>query len=130
MATELGPITHLLDIYSVTLHLAWNRDAWAAIRAEVDSLNPDPDSLGFTSRDIDTDTGMPHISFWVDVERHRARGADSYLNALVETVGHEGYHGAGLILDHFGQHYDGDSEAMAYLVGWLAEWMWEHLPDN
>lgn len=32
---------------------------------------------------------------------------------------------AGMLLDHIGQEYDGESEALAYLVGFVAAWLHE-----
>lgn len=37
---------------------------------------------------------------------------------------HEATHAAGMLLDHIGQDYDGESEALAYLVGFIAAFVW------
>ena len=29
-----------------------------------------------------------------------------------------------------GQKYDGNSEALAYLVGWLTRWIWRHVTTD
>ena len=56
---------------------------------------------------------------WLDLKATEA-GSD-----LVDLVAHEAAHAAGALLDHIGQAYDGNSEAFAYLVGFIAGWLWE-----
>ncbi len=118
------PVTHTLDIYSAVVHLATTQKQWDRLRKTVDSLDAEPGGLGFTSCDVfeATDGGtVPHLSIFIDRKAH----ADS-VSALVNTCAHEAAHAAGMLLNHLGQPYDGNSEAHAYLVGWLAQWLWDH----
>lgn len=117
-------VTHLLDVYSVWLHVVTSPAAWARHADRIDSLPAEvPNSLGYTSSDIDAGgqglAGQLHVSFYLDLPAHKG-----LLSALVETVAHEAAHGAGMILDHYEETYTGTSEAHAYLVGWLAQWLW------
>jgi hypothetical protein len=45
---------------------------------------------------------------------------------LVGTCAHEASHAAGRILASIGHTVDETDEPHAYLVEWLARWLWEH----
>lgn len=111
--------SHQLDIYGAWLHVARTERAWTKLRKRIDSL-PDIDdgSLGFTAREVEDD-GTTHLAVFLDA----ARLAGNHVGTA-EIVAHEAAHAAGMLLDHIGQDYDGESEAFAYLVGWMAAWMW------
>ena len=96
---------HRLDVYPVTLHAAYSRDEWAALRDTIDSL-PESEARGVTSRDA-----LP--------DEH---GDDAC---------HEAVHAAGAIFEHVGEdNIKPWSEPHAYLVGFIASWLWEGLPDG
>ena len=111
---------HQLDIYGVWLHSATTHKSWRKLRKDLASLPEIEDgALGTTSRDL-TDDGAVHISVFIDA----ARLVDNP-QGLVEILAHEAAHAAGMLLDHIGQEYDGESEALAYLVGFIAAWVCE-----
>ena len=114
--------SHVLDVYHANLHLTTSRKAWTKLRRTIDSLDKKPDGLGMTTLQLYESTGhsVPHLVWFIDVDAH----GDNF-NGLIETCAHEAVHGAGLLLDHFGQDYNGRSEHHAYLVGWLTRWLWE-----
>ena len=78
-------------------------------------------ALGATTLTLDTETSDMHVNVWIDTARQR-EPIDR-----VRTVIHEATHAAASILDHVGQDYDGESEALAYLVEWIAVWLMGHL---
>jgi hypothetical protein len=108
---------HVLDIYGAHLHLATTRREWSGLRRRIDSL-PELHGIGMTSRDI-TDDGGIHLSVFLDMNLL----ADNP-GAQVEIISHEATHAAGMLLDEIGQEYNGQSEALAYLVGFIAAWLW------
>jgi hypothetical protein len=113
-----------LDIYGVWLHSATTRKAWRKLRNQIDSLPRITDgALGFTSRDVE-DGGDVHISLFIDA----ARLVDNP-QGLTEILAHEAAHAGCMLLDHIDQEYDGQSEAMAYLVGFIAAWTWEAVAE-
>ncbi|MCR1785316.1 hypothetical protein KVF89_22440 [Nocardioides carbamazepini] len=114
------PRSHQLDIYGVWLHHARDDKAWQKLQRRIDSL-PDIEAgaLGFTSRDIGDD-GSINLSVFVDRERLNDNPV-----GLTEILAHEATRAAGMLLDHIGQEYDGLSEALAYLVGFIAAWLHE-----
>lgn len=79
----------------------------------------DQGAIGFTSRDTGDD-GSLHVSVFIDT----ARLADNP-QGLTEMLAHEATHAGGMLLDAIGQEYDGESEALAYLVGFIAAWLWQ-----
>lgn len=110
--------SHQLDIYGAWLHLATTPKQWRRHGDLIDSLRETADgALGFTSRDV-TDDGGIHLSVYIDARRL----ADNEVG-LTEIIAHEAAHAAGMLLDHIGQDYDGESEALAYLVGFIAAWI-------
>ena len=112
------PVSHQLDIYGTWLHVCTDRRAWATLRRTVKDLDPLEDPLGLTSHDIDPD-GQTHISMFIDMDRLAGNPI-----GLCEIVAHEATHAATMLLDHIGQKYDGESEALAYLVGFIAAYCW------
>ena len=115
---------HVLDVYGVHLHLLTKAseldDVRERIGCDADDLPDDTThSLGSASSLTDEKTGDEHHVVWIDVKsrRHRRR-AD-----LIDTIAHECSH----VADHVLQDrnvYGG--EARAYLVGWLAGWVYQH----
>ena len=113
------PVSHQLDIYGTWLHVATDRKAWSSLRRRIDSLAAiERYAIGFTSHDVDDD-GQTHLSVFIHVDRLRGNP-----QGLTEIVAHEAAHAAGLLLDHIGQNYDGESEALGYLVGFIAAYVW------
>lgn len=112
-----------LDIYDAELYLATDLQQWRNLRRSVDALDLDkiPGANGLTDLQVEqTNDGrnVPHIPVFIDV----AALTDPAL--LVNTCAHEAAHVSGLLLDHLGQEA-GNSEAHAYLVGWVAAWLWQ-----
>jgi hypothetical protein len=115
--------SHVLDIYGAHLHVATNHEQWKALRGRVKKLPKQADSLGLTCiRTMVTpdDRHIPVLAFYVDALAHREDVVE-----LVDTCAHEAAHGAGMLLDHIGQPYAGTPEHHAYLVGWLARWLFD-----
>ena len=116
------PRSHQLDIYGGWLHCATTPKQWRALRRQLPSLAEDPGGQGAVSLTLhEADNGLvtPHLAVWLDLKA-TGDGAD-----LVELIAHEAFHAGGALLDHIGQAYDGDSEALAYLVGFIAAWLWQ-----
>lgn len=119
------PRSHQLDIYGAWLHLATDRKAWRKLRRRIDSLPTlEPGMLGLTSRDIGDD-GSVNLSVFIDVKVQAGNPV-----GLTEILAHESAHAAGMLLDHIGQEYDGESEALAYLVGFVAAWLHEGITST
>lgn len=123
-SSKPSPATHALDIYGAQLHATWTPKQWRKVARTIG--RPDakaPESAGRVDSSLWVpDVGLPvfHLLIYVDLKNH---GDDTA--ALVDCIAHESAHAAGAILDHIGQPYDGDtSEAHAYLVGWIAAWLW------
>lgn len=108
---------HVLDVYEVRLVLASTpKDVKKLRRRYGDQIDHAAfDGMGSTS----TLEGSNDIVIYVDGSQPRLK--------MVNTVAHEAYHAAGFILDSVGQPFDPGTEAMAWLVGWLAEWICTHL---
>lgn len=111
------PRSHRLDIYGARLHVATTNAQMGRLAKRFDL--GDPDSIGATYLSIDTQSNEPHLTVWIDTAK--VQGAD-----LVDTIAHEAVHAAAQLLDHIGQRVDRhDSEALAYLTGWIAARCWE-----
>jgi hypothetical protein len=112
--------SYVLDIYGTHLHLATKPKQWRRLARKYDNLIDQNDSPGSVTLFVDTEAlNRIHLAVWVDVAAHDGDGAQ-----LIETVAHEATHAAAQLLDHIGQP-PGDSEALAYLTGWLTRWLWE-----
>jgi hypothetical protein len=115
--------SHMLDIYGAWLHLATDKRQWSALRRQHKGVDlvEDLDSDGICQFVIHTDHGThtPHLFMFLNVKTH----GDDHLR-LTETCAHEATHAAAQLFDHIGQK-GGDSEALAYLVGWLTRWLYE-----
>lgn len=114
------PIHHRLDVYGTHLHLATDRRALATLRRQLPELDKGPHTVGGSTiiGNPEGATRTTHLVIWIDVDAHHTD------DALVDTIAHESTHAGALLLDHIGQAYDGDSEALAYLVGFIAGWTW------
>lgn len=121
------PISHQLDIYGCWIHLARTRGEWRKLRRTVTSIDKAAhESAGSTTHtQWKSDKGrvVSHWVVWVDV--------DAALDDidLLDTVAHEATHVAAGLLEHVGQP-GGDSEALAYLVGWVTAWLWAGCQDR
>lgn len=117
---------HVLDVYGAELHLATTDRQWAKlVRRFNGGLEEDPDDrVGATA--LMVDDGRAHLVMWLDAG---TVGDDAL--GMVTLCAHEATHAAAMLLDHVRQPYDGESEALAYLVGWLTGWLieavdWKH----
>lgn len=117
---------HLLDIYGVRLHLATTPRQLAAIADRFGGLETDPGNVGATELALDTSspTNDAHVVVYVNAAAH---DGDSSGALLAGTVAHEASHAAGMILDHVGASSGANEEHVAYLVGWVAAWVWGRL---
>jgi hypothetical protein len=116
------PASHHLDVYDAWLHLASTPSQWRRLQRK-HGLSPDIDCDGHAQLFVDTgDRNTPHVAIWIN---HKAVGNG---RGLVDTITHESLHAAAQLLDHIGQKADRhDSEALAYLVGFVAGWCWDNL---
>lgn len=108
---------HRLDIFPVELHLITGRKAWRKFWRSIDTMRELPGSAGMTVTVLDRKTGWLHVVIWIDTSWH------GHAKSCRSTAVHEAVHAACSILDHFGQKYDGESETLAYLADWLADWI-------
>ena len=119
---------HILDIYGVHLHLVTDRRQLSALRKRYGIKkipNLDPGQFGATTRFHIEPPDAPdqtHVGIYIQVTAHRGDQGE-----LLDTVAHEVTHAACLILDSTGTEYDGNSEPLAYLIGWLVRWVWTSL---
>ena len=120
--------------YDVVLELALNRAELKAIarRMSAPDLLDHAGALGATTEVAHNDykpggctcsggVGINgrHYVIWVNPAARR-RNVD-----LLRTIAHEATHAGVGILDAVGARYSGeDSEALAYLVDWIAAWCW------
>lgn len=115
--------SHQLDIYGAWLHLATDSKSYKAMRRRLPSLEKQaPEAAGSVTLVLHiAPSGLttPHLAIWIDPAQ-----AETPVD-LIETTAHEATHAATALLDHIGQGYDGGSEALAYLVGWITGWLWE-----
>lgn len=111
--------THHLDIYGVDVHLATSRRDWSTLRRRFDFLERDDTEryLGLTVY-ATRNGGKRYLFFWIAPELEGAQ--------LVGTCAHEASHAAGRILASIGHTVDETDEPHAYLIEWLARWLWEH----
>lgn len=114
--------TTTINPYGATLALATTPKEWAQARRRFGKSSlPKGGALAAGRTDFLTHSGSGHcaIVVWVDVADH-----GKALHAMLTAV-HEAVHAACGLLDHIGQKYDGSSEALAYLVDWITEQLWE-----
>lgn len=114
--------SHLLDIYSIWLHVESTPAKWKALaKKEGLSLNKPDGSLGFVNHSKIVHKGMiHHISVYIDGKSHKDNDI-----ALVETCAHEATHAALTILSIVGQTIRDDDEHVAYLTGWITQWLYQ-----
>lgn len=111
----MAPTSHLLDIYGAWIHVATTKKQWKALeRNHKGAKLGDVDSDGSVHFATHTVAGrhIPHLFIFINTRTH----VD--FNDLAETCAHEATHAAAQLLDHIGQP-GGDSEALAYLTGWI-----------
>lgn len=113
------PASYHLGVYGATLHVATTRKAMTALRRKYDLAKPD--SMGASYLTIDTKANNAiHLIVWLDGD---AVDDDA---ERVDLIAHESVHTAAQLLDHIGQATTThDSEALAYLTGWVAARVWE-----
>lgn len=118
-----------VDPYGVELHLATTERQWSALVSRFGDGGLEDDhnnGIGATCLVLDRETYVAHLVVWLDAD---TIGDDAL--AMVTTCAHEAAHAAGMLLDHVREKYDGESEAFAYLVGWVTRWLieavdWKH----
>lgn len=121
------PSSHVLDVYGVHLHLATTRRQASRLHRLYPALGKISMPTGWGGcakfgHVPPIGIAQLHLAFWVDVAGHRGD-----LGALLDTCAHEATHAGCLILDDCDADYDGNSEPLAYLVGWLTRWLWEQV---
>lgn len=104
----------LIEPYEVTLHFATTRKEWKALAKRFPVIGGVPASAGQTS------SGGDHFFVWVDIKQ-----LEKIDDSPFRTIVHEAYHASAAILDRIGQDYDANSEAMAYLIEYVASLLWE-----
>lgn len=114
------PIHHKLDIYGTELHAAFDHDGWKRLRRINRVLEPAKNlGYGVTYTTQKRDTDQQHI--WVYVDRAKCAAVDE----LVDTASHEATHAAMSILERHAIDLDASQgEPLAYLVGWITNWLW------
>lgn len=119
------PRSHLLDVYDCWVHVATDRRQLATLRQQYGPKSiPKQDEAWFggtTQFRVEPIDGpdINHYVVYIDIASHRGNGAE-----IVNTCAHEATHAAALILDATSTEYDGNSEPLAWLVGWLTRWIW------
>lgn len=113
------PVSHTLDIYGDTLHLATTRRAARTLAKRYElEVAVVVAAVGSTTPVIHSRTGERHVVIWIDVQ------AIDRPRDLIDTLAHEASHAADFIADR-----GLDNEARAYLVGWITGWLWEQVGD-
>jgi hypothetical protein len=112
------PISHQMDVYSAWLHFARSKAEWKKLRKSTGLSLSDIGSVGVTDRFVNPKTGLVQFAVYIDVKSQTPL-------ELIEICAHEAVHVAGLLLDHTCVPYDGHSEPLAYLTGWLTSWLWK-----
>lgn len=113
--------SHKSGVYGAHLHVATTREQLAALLRRFNLA--EPESLGASYLTVDTSANnTPHLTVWIDVSALDGPG-------LIDYLAHEAVHTAAQLLDHIGQDTKRhDSEALAYLTGWVAARIWESIP--
>jgi hypothetical protein len=118
-----------IDPYGAQLHVVYDRRGWALLKRRFPGLVEDgfPDADGWARHSVwhpkNGTSPEAHHVLVVDVRKARST-AD-----LVNTIAHEAAHVAGNLMGHIG-HHDQAGEPTAYLVGWITQFVWEHLPER
>lgn len=112
--------TYPIDVYAARLHVATTRKQLDTLRRRYE-LAP-AESIGASYLAVETAANnTPHLVIWIDTAS--LDGPD-----LAEMVAHEAVHSAAQLLDHIGQEAtQHDSEALAYLAGYIAGRTWDAL---
>ena len=110
--------TYRAGVYGATLHVATTRKQMSALRRKYGLDKPEAMGASYLTVDTKADNAVI-LTVWVDGDA--LDGPE-----LVDTIAHEAVHSAAGLLDHIGQTADRhDSEALAYLTGWVAGRIWE-----
>lgn len=118
---------HDFDVYeNRTMYLARNTREWKKTYAKVPPIGKKPPKTALGQVEHHTwvpNDGLdgPHSLFviWIGVERLGSH------DTLVNTIAHESFHAAGAILESTSATYNSASEPMAYLVGFISQWLYE-----
>ena len=113
-------VSHTLDVYGDTLHLATTK---AQARRLARKYEVDPkgitNAIGSTTTVQHSRTVENHILIWLNLAAINERPKPD--RELIDTIAHEAAHAADYIAER-----GLNDEARAYLVGWIAGWLWEN----
>lgn len=116
------PASTAIHPYGAYLHYATTPEQWATLQRRFHQPTDTPNPIGLTCSVWDSKTGRTHMLVWVNVALHEGDSAE-----LLNTIVHEGYHAAAGLLERLSQKLD-ESEAVAYLVDWVASWLVRNTP--
>lgn len=122
---------HRLDLYDVDLWLVTRpRDLTEVLT----SIQVEPDertewaSVGqvqtYWRGELGKEPPQHHLVICIDVP---ALKKDRDRERLLKVVVHEATHAGAMVLDYINEGYDGESEPLAYLVGWITTWLWREV---
>lgn len=119
---------HRLDLYGLDLFLATNKRDWNKLQSTLHFLDDVPESAGLSEFAVyvPNDGGAHRMVgvLWIDMTQHDTEGN------LINTCAHEATHLASQLNDHIGHRPNSVvDEPTAYLVGWVAEWLWNNCPN-
>lgn len=121
--------SHNLDIYGAILHLCTRKRQLERLQEDMPGADPwRSDATGLTTSLVEIGPpNLHHVVIFVDT---LSMGEDTAM--MVNTIAHEAAHAAGFILNHVGagatlSTTTDAAEHVAYLIGWIAEWVWHHL---
>lgn len=120
-------LSHKLDVYGVWLHVTTDRKQLANMRRKYGSKKVPPrghdgEVAATVSFRIEPDDGPNQSHYLIDINIGVHRGDK---RELIDTIAHEATHVSTMILDTAGAEYDGSSEPLAFLVGWITAWLYD-----
>ena len=125
--TRKRPYSTFVAPFGYELHAAYTPEQWAWC-ARTFGLDADPGAAGRTDMlthvpDDPAIAPAPVWVVWINADQH----ADPA--ARVNVCSHEAVHVTLGLLDHIGAKNLSD-EPTAYLLAWITEWLWQHLPKQ
>lgn len=121
--------SHVLDVYDTHLHLCTTKGQLRRHLRDMGGVlerGLPEDADGATMSTIEyppTGGSVHHLTFYIP------DAADRPPSARANVCAHEAAHAAGEILGRKNAETDPRDEHVAYLIGWLTEWLWTHLPN-
>lgn len=122
---------HVVDVYGCVLHLCTRKRQLERLAEDMPGVAElDSAALAVTTsigEHRDHGGELHHVVMFIDI-----RALDGLPGERANTIAHEAAHAAGFILAHVGASRELSSptdaaEHVAYLIGWIAQWVWEHL---